>query len=204
MPAFRIGLARLGQPAVKSQPQPAANPREKPVVNYSRFCRRPLGTWCPRIRLSVGGLIAFAMIVTPLVLVAVAWRHHIHQAGSVDSQNPVAAAADSPPSTPPIRQQPAVPPVPEPTPEILRLPGVEPFLTPEVARKLELTPSQTGAFGRLNKTTREALEDLEKYWESAGPSELARRRNVLLEAARQEALELLTDQQRQQWEAMTR
>ena len=87
---------------------------------------------------------------------------------------------------------------------ILRLPGVEPFLNPEVAKALELTPSQMGAFGRLNKTTQEALEDLEKYWESAGRLELARRRNVLLDAARQEALQLLTDQQRQQWEAMTR
>ena len=94
--------------------------------------------------------------------------------------------------------------MPEPTPEIVRLPGVEPFLTREVAKKLELTASQTAAFGRLNKTTQQALDDLEKYWESAGRSELARKRNVLLEAARQEALELLTDQQRQQWEAMTR
>ena len=63
-------------------------------------------------------------------------------------------------------QQPTVSAVPEPTPEILQLPGVEPFLKPEVAKKLELTPSQMGAFGRLNKTTQEALEDLEKYWES--------------------------------------
>jgi hypothetical protein len=58
--------------------------------------------------------------------------------------------------------------------------------------------------GRLNKTIQGALEDLEKYWESAGRLELARRRGMLLEAARQEALQLLTDQQRQQWEAMTR
>ena len=86
----------------------------------------------------------------------------------------------------------------------MQLPGVEPFLNPEVAKKLELTPSQTGTFGRLNKTTQEALEDLEKYWESDGRLELAQRRNVLLKAARQEALQVLTQQQRQTWEAMTR
>ena len=88
--------------------------------------------------------------------------------------------------------------------EILRLPGVEPFLTPDVAKKLALTPSQMGAFGRLDKTTQEALADLEKYWESPGRLELAQRRSMLLEVARQEALRLLTVEQRLQWECMAR
>ena len=72
----------------------------------------------------------------------------------------------------------------------------------EVVKKLALSPSQCGAFWRLNKTTGKALEDLEEYWEGPSPLDLARRRNVLLEAARHEALGLLTDQQLQQWEAM--
>jgi hypothetical protein len=101
-------------------------------------------------------------------------------------------------------QQPSISTIPEPTPEVLKLPGVEPFLKPEVAKKLALTASQSSAFGRLAKTTQEALQDLEKYWESTGRLELARRRNVLLDAARQEALQLLTDQQRQQWDNLTR
>ncbi len=208
VPAFRIGLARLGQPVVKLPPQPAVPMEEArrkrlsllpPTTTMGTWCP----TWCPPVRISVGGLLAVALIVTPLLLVALAWRYRTSQAGSVDSQRPVAVAADLPSKAPPIQQQPAVPAVPEPTPEILGLPGVEPLLTPKVAKKLALTPSQTGAFGRLNKTTREALQDLEKYWENTGPLELARRRNVLLDAARQEALELLTDQQRQQWDAMT-
>ena len=147
---------------------------------------------------------AIVMLVTPLAFVAAAWRHHVQLAHSVDSQETVAAAPDLPPSVPTVEHQPTVPGVPEPAPEILRLPGVEPFLAPEVAAKLQLTPSQMGAFGRLNETTQEALEDLEKYWESGGRLELARRRGVILEAARDEALQLLTDQQRQQWEALTR
>ncbi len=107
---------------------------------------------------------------------------------------------------PPRRKFPSLPGLPfcEPTPEMLKLPGVEPFLRPEVIAKLELTPTQTDAIGRLDKTTSEALQDLEKYWESVGRLELARRRDVVLGAAREEAMQLLTDQQRQQWEAMTR
>jgi hypothetical protein len=103
-----------------------------------------------------------------------------------------------------FRQQPAAPSGNEIAPEILRLPGVEPFLNPAVAATLAITPLQTDAFNRLNKITQDALGDLEKYWENPSRLELARRRNVLLDAARQEALQLFTDQQRQQWESMKR
>jgi hypothetical protein len=84
------------------------------------------------------------------------------------------------------------------------LPGVEPFIQPEVAKKLELTPVQTGAYQRLNSTTQQAVEELEKYWGSAGRLELARRRTMLLDASRQEALQLLTDPQRKLWDEMAR
>ena len=196
IPAFRIGLARLGQPA----PIPGGRSRPKLLS----LLPLAMSSWCPQIRISMGGLIAFSLLVTPLVFVAVAWRHHVHQADAVDLPNPVVAAMEAPAVTPTSTPQPAVPAIPEPTPEILRLPGVQPFLTREVAKRLKLSPSQTGAVGRLNTTTEEALGDLEKYWESADRLDLVRRRNVLLEAARQEALHLLTDKQRRQWEAMTR
>ena len=204
MPGFRIGLACLTQAELKLRPPTPPIPVRKAPRKLHWL--RPLS----RVRISVGGLIGVALIVTPLVFVAAAWQHHVHQTDGVDSPAAVAAAHDGPISTPTIERQLAVPTgytvptVPEPSAEILQLPGVEPFLKPEVVKKLELTPSQTGAFGRLDKTTQEALQDLEKYWESTGRLELARRRNVLLEAARQEALQLLTDQQRRQWEAMTR
>jgi hypothetical protein len=203
-PSFRIGLAREGHAPVKLVPRPV--PISERKARSKLLSLRPLN----RIRISPAGLIGFAMLATPLILVAAAWQHHARQSDSAAPQN---AVVDTPnisnsPSSSPIIQpqppQPVVPPIPDPTPEVLRLPGVEPFLKPEVARKLDVTPSQAGAFGRLNKTTQEALEDLEKYWESVGRLELAQRRSMLLEAARQEALQLLTAQQRRQWEAMTR
>jgi len=201
LPAFRIGLTQLGQTVVKPRPQPPPIPRKK--ARSKLLLLLPLN----RIQVSVGGLIGFVLIVTPVVFVAAAWLHHLHQAQSADSQNSTVSIPDVPQPTTTGSQRPTVPTVPavpEPTPDILRLPGIEPFLTPVIAKKLELTPSQTGAFERLNGTVQEALEDLEKYWESGGRLELAQRRNVLLEAARQEALRLLTDQQRQRWKAMTR
>ncbi len=198
VPGFCIGLTPVGQTATKSGPQPPAPSRKKRRKLLSIL---PL----PRIRVSMGGLMGFAMLATPLVLVFVAWQHHVRQVQTVDSQTmAVPGPAEVPQPTPTVTSQPAVPATPEPTPETLSVPGVEPFLNPLVAAKLALTPSQTGALKRLNKTIRAALQDLDKYWESVGRLELARRRGELLDAARQEALQLLTDEQRQKWEAMTR
>ncbi len=200
IPAFRIGLTCLGQAEEKPAPTTTMGTRRPPAFPLGSADSIPLSDRPPgRIRAAAGGLIALVMIATPLALVAAAWRHHVQQAGTNDAQQAV-----MPPSTAPEVPQPAKPAILEPTPETLKLPGIEPFLRPEVIAKLELTPTQTDAIGRLDKTTREALQDLEKYWESVGRLELARRRDVVLEAAREEALQLLTDQQRRQWEAMTR
>jgi len=168
--------------------------------------RRKLFSFLPldRIRISMTGLIASCLIVIPLVFAVVVWRHYTQSADSVLAQPAAVATPEAPSFVPADGARPNVPAIPDPTPEILRLPGVEPFLNPKVAKKLDLTPSQMGVFGRLNKTTQQALADLEKYWESDGRLELAQRQNVLLEAARREALQVLTDQQRQTWEAMAR
>ncbi len=207
MTGFRIGLAPLSRAELKVWPQAAPIPRRK--APHKLRWLLPL----PRISISSGGVIALALIAMLLVFVAIAWQGHARQTNCVVSSSTAVAAPNARSLTPAIQQRstepaqsaaPAMPAIPEPTTETLQLPGVEPFLTPEVAKRLELTPSQTGAIGRLNKTTQVALQDLEKYWESAGRLEVAQRRNVVLEAARQEVLQLLTDWQRQQWEAMTR
>jgi len=192
MLAFRIVLAHLGQTTGKLPPLVVQIPLQEPRPDLPRHPPRY------QVRVTAGGIVAFAMIATPVVFVAAAWQHHV---GSVVLQNDDTAPSDAVLSSQTVNPYSDVP---EVAYEILQLPGVEPFLKPEVAKKLALTPSQVGAFGRLDKTTQVALEDLEKYWESAGRLELARRRCMLLETALQEALRLLTDQQRQQWESMTR
>ena len=149
----------------------------------------------------VGGLIVSVLVVTLLGFAALAWQYHARQADPVGSQTGTVPPHDMSSIVPENGQQTDAP---VPTSEVSRLRGIEPFLRPEVAEKLGLTPSQKGAIDRLDRTTQLALEDLGKYWESPGRLELAQRQAVLLEAAHQQALQILTDQQRRQWEAMTR
>jgi len=196
--SFRIGLVRLASTAVKPRSPSVENPLSSTWAKGLTLL--PLR----RVTPSVGGLIGFILIVTPLIIAAVAWQHHIQSTRSAEPFHPAIDSSASPQSTTMTVNKPSVPVIPELARVLSQLPGVEPFLAPEVAKKLKFTPSQTGAFGRLDKTTREALDDLEKDWGSSGQWELARRRNVLFETARQEALQLLTDQQREQWDAMTR
>ena len=218
-PVFRIGLARLEPLDVMPESRPSPSPAKKSPVKRRALLSRD------RVRMSAGVLIAALLIATPLVLVAIAWRTHAQRATTADPQDPVPAAEEArlpalPEKTPlernvaagpetlshlsPSGRTPAGPPLPQLTAETLRLPGIEPFLAPAVARRLELTPAQEGIFEGLNSTTQGALEDLEKYWESDSRLELAQRRDAVLEAARQQALKVLTDKQRQEWEALTR
>lgn len=193
-PMFRVGLARLGRSEGPLRPEPSPVPAKD-----ARSKLLSLSTLA-KIRPSWAGLIALAMIVTPLLLMAAAWIY-VRPASPAASLEKVTDGAKVELPSSPMGGNSSAPS--EPDAAILRLPGVEPFLNEAVARKLELTPSQEGACQRLNDTTQAALVDLEKYWETTGRLEIARRRNVLLEAARREALQLLTDQQRQQWDALT-
>ena len=88
--------------------------------------------------------------------------------------------------------------------KLSELPGAAPFAQAELVEKLELTPSQTDAIRRLNKITLEAVNDLEKYWGGGDRWELAQKRTLLLGEARRQALQLLTEQQRKQWDEMTK
>ena len=197
VPEFRIAVARLGQTAVK-RPQPSR------ISVQEAYCSRPAARFRKPAVLTTGGLAALALVLTPIVVVAVVWLNHLHKVHSIESHNTDTAIFDTPLPTPAIKQQAAEDVASRSFREIRQLPGVEPFLQAVVAEKLALTPSQAGALKRLDKTTQQALEDLEKYWESSGRLELARRQNEVLEAARHEALQLLTDEQRQRWEALTR
>ena len=197
VPEFRIAVARLGQTAVK-RPQPAQIPEQE------LHCGRPASRFQKSARPTTGMLVTLNLILTPIVVVAVAWLTHLYQVHSSTSPNADTANLDTRSPTPAIKQQATEDVASRLLLEIHQLPGVEPFLQAAVTEKLALTPSQMGALRRLDKTTQQALADLEKYWESSGRLELARRQNMLLEDARHEALQLLTDEQRQRWEALTR
>jgi hypothetical protein len=83
---FRIGLMRLNPAAAKLQLQPMPVREARPKL-------LALLPW-NRIRISAAGVFGFAMIMTPLVLVAVVWRHHLHQANSVEAATAVANTLD--------------------------------------------------------------------------------------------------------------
>ena len=97
LPVFCIGLAKLAGTAAKAQSRPVPAPLQK--------IRRDLLSPSPRsrLRLTLGGLVAFALIVTPLVFVAAAWHHHVHS-------GVVANADETPPdvlSPSPMVEQPS-------------------------------------------------------------------------------------------------
>jgi hypothetical protein len=52
----------------------------------------------------------------------------------------------------------------------------------------------------LNATTQQALRDLDAYWRDESLSAHNQKRDLILNAAHKEAMQILTDQQRQLWE----
>jgi hypothetical protein len=83
------------------------------------------------------------------------------------------------------------------------LPGSEPFAAPEVVRTLGLTDPQQGKLGDLRKATTWALRDLDERWPGESRADHTKRRQEVLDAARQEALKILTPSQRAQWMKLT-
>jgi hypothetical protein len=83
-----------------------------------------------------------------------------------------------------------------------RVPGADVFLLPEVADLLGLSASQQREIRRLSATTRQALEELDRRWPEDSREAREHRRAAIQEAARQEALLLVTGPQRQRWERL--
>jgi hypothetical protein len=194
IPAFRIGLERLGQVARETDPDDDLDEEDDDEVEV--LTKKPK-------RFSLSGPLSLIAVVAILVSAAAAWQRHAGHIWAApwgansggrkllgSPSLPDSGTIESPSSHAPSG--------------VSKLPGVEPFLQPEVVKKLDLTPAQTDACQRLNLTTQQAVEDLEKYWGSADRWELARKRDMLLLSARQEALELLTDPQRKLWDDMSR
>ncbi len=196
--AFRIGLERIENdsfaPAV-------TDPQENhKTVSTPPAALAPLIS--PKSKSS--GIIAALIVCLPLLAVGAVWYNNYRQNHSTSHTLNLPADEGASSST---TAAPAVPPQPvlaEPTPEMFGRLGVEPFVLPEVAAKLQLSPSQEGTYESLQQATNAALADLDKYWQSVGRLEQARRRNLILEAAREQALAVLSATQRAQWDALVR
>jgi hypothetical protein len=83
-----------------------------------------------------------------------------------------------------------------------QVPGAEVFLLPEVAEALGLIAAQQAEIRHLSETTRQALAEVPWRWPDDSRQAQAHRRAVIQEAARREALLLVTGPQRQRWERL--
>jgi hypothetical protein len=76
------------------------------------------------------------------------------------------------------------------------------FVMPQVAQYLSLTPAQQRQIQRIVEATGQAMERLGSQLSQATPEQRAGSQKGLLEVARQEALGLLSNQQRERWAAV--
>lgn len=151
-----------------------------------------------RTETSWRNLLTVSLVSAPMLVVVLVWNRDNPMVSKVFgwSNVPLQGAPPGPTSGQPgpRSEQPVNPLV-----AARHLPGVEPFLLPEVAACLNLTAEQRAALGRLGATTQQAMQQLDTYWKKDSPAARAKKREMILDAAHQEAMRLLTDQQRQQW-----
>ncbi len=172
----------------------------------------------PRWRLSQRSLtmvltvVVLAIVLLPILLVAnvqspdsallrnmLFWgRHAVGLSDEPGPREPAPAAADVAPS------------VADDSPEgrtvrhlAQTLPGPDAFAAPEVVRALGLTHPQQAKFDELIQATSWALRDLDRRWQSDSRGAHDRRRAKILDAARLEALKILTPQQQVAWAKLT-
>jgi hypothetical protein len=114
-----------------------------------------------------------------------------------DSSEISAGVANSVPGEGPVVGSPA-----SSTAQIARRPGVEPFLRPEIVAALRLTDVQKIGFRHLDETAQQALKDVDQYWAGESDSVHAEKRAMILDAARRQAIRLLTAEQLRKWNAL--
>jgi hypothetical protein len=203
IPEFRIGLERLGTVANEvpaDEDDTDEDEDDEPEDDEVRV--KPKKT-------TTGGLRTLIVLLAGVVLLAVGvltWQQHLGKWIVFPSwpdpakQQPGKPAASSSAAPQPDADA-GRSAVPAAVAKSLRLPGVEPFLRPEVAKWLDLSPAQNEALQRTDQVTQIAMRDLEKYW---GDSDRLEKRSALLEEARQQALQVLTDPQRELWDEAAR
>ena len=200
IPEFRIGLERLGTVANEVPADEDDADEDDDDEPEDDEVKAKLKKKTP------GGLRTLIVLLAGVVLLAVGvltWQQHLGKWIVFPSwpdpakQQPGKPAASSSAAPQPDADagRPAA------IAKLLRLPGVEPFLQPEVAKWLDLSHAQKDALQRTDQVTQIAMRDLEKYW---GDSDRLEKRSALLEEARQQALQVLTDPQRELWDEAAR
>ena len=82
---------------------------------------------------------------------------------------------------------------------VLSLPGPEPFASPQVVQALELTAEQQSKLNAMIEATVAALRECDKRWQGESRHTNSKKRAIVMDAARQEALKILTEPQREKW-----
>jgi hypothetical protein len=72
------------------------------------------------------------------------------------------------------------------------------FVLPEVVRFLGLTDPQREQIRQIDEAATRSLQDLDRRWRG-GRRELTQKRMAVLDDARRQAIEILTDEQRPRW-----
>jgi len=107
-------------------------------------------------------------------------------------------ARDVPATPPPATRAPGD----EQIKRIRDLPGAMAFVLPDVIGRLELTQTQQDQIERIAQTTARAVQDLDVRWPGANRQELSQKQSAVLEQARREALDTLTEEQRTRWQEL--
>ncbi len=82
------------------------------------------------------------------------------------------------------------------------LPGAAAFTLPEVARELQLTDEQQQQFRRIVDFTERALRHVDRRLSGSSGRQGTKSRRNIFKAASEEALSVLTDEQRTRWEKL--
>lgn len=83
-----------------------------------------------------------------------------------------------------------------------QLPGSSPFTLKEMTRELQLSRSQQAEIGRIISLSNEAVRQIPVRWPGQTREQQAEKRRILLDEAHRQALQLLSDEQRDRWEAL--
>jgi hypothetical protein len=201
-PWFRLGLSRLGE---TSPPQP---PR---ASLFAGSLHVRLGQWCPTSAavLTIGVLLAVTIVLVPAELLGVGWRSgrwdasgtlkslvsgirfDLNSGSSRSNNRSQGTAADSRHAGESERSS-------HESGSGNQSAGA--LAMPEVVRDLNLTGAQQEQIRQLNEATFEAMRALDAQVHGQDRQTIAQLRTQLFDESYRQALKILTDQQRAQWQ----